>query len=244
MGGIYAIKNTINGKVYIGSAKNFKKRWKRHRSQLKNNKHHSIKLQRSYNKYGKDSFEFIILEECENRFERELHWINKHNSYTNGYNIGSISGGDNLSNNPNKTEICNNISKGLKKYYETLSEDERKEKYGKPGELNGRWNPENHNYCDCGKRIQPNYNSCINCYDKSGENNPFFGKTHSDKTKEKLSKSRLGKIPSNARKIIIDDIIYNSPREASDKLNIPTATIRHRCCSNNKKFHNYLFLNA
>ena len=43
-GGIYKIKNIINGKVYIGSAIYFIKRWSVHKSELKNNKHHSIKL--------------------------------------------------------------------------------------------------------------------------------------------------------------------------------------------------------
>ncbi|AVH86064.1 hypothetical protein F1_0237 [Escherichia phage vB_EcoM_F1] len=28
--GIYQIKNTLNNKVYVGSAKDFEKRWKRH----------------------------------------------------------------------------------------------------------------------------------------------------------------------------------------------------------------------
>jgi hypothetical protein len=54
--GVYCIKNTITNKVYIGSSLNIKSRLKTHIFSLKNNKHHSLKLQRSYNKYGKDNF--------------------------------------------------------------------------------------------------------------------------------------------------------------------------------------------
>lgn len=62
--GIYKIVNNVNGKVYIGSTKNFDKRKQQHFYTLSQKKHHSPKLQRSYNKHGKESFEFQIVEEC------------------------------------------------------------------------------------------------------------------------------------------------------------------------------------
>lgn len=64
--GIYAIKNTLNGKMYVGSTSQFKKRWRRHRQALRGNYHHSPHLQRSYNKIGENRFVFIVLEACEN----------------------------------------------------------------------------------------------------------------------------------------------------------------------------------
>ncbi|AFY49019.1 group I intron endonuclease [Nostoc sp. PCC 7524] len=61
--GIYAIINKIDGKSYIGSAtKSFNHRWYNHKYYLRLNKHHSPYLQRAWNKYGGDSFEFKILE--------------------------------------------------------------------------------------------------------------------------------------------------------------------------------------
>lgn len=60
--GIYCIECIIDKKKYIGSSINVYKRRNRHFSELKNNKHKNIKLQRSYNKYGKDAFIFYILE--------------------------------------------------------------------------------------------------------------------------------------------------------------------------------------
>lgn len=64
--GIYAIKNTLNNKMYIGSTACFKTRWRRHRQCLRGGYHHSLHLQRSYDKLGESRFVFIILEECEN----------------------------------------------------------------------------------------------------------------------------------------------------------------------------------
>jgi group I intron endonuclease len=62
--GIYCIKNLINGKIYIGSSNDIKKRFNNHKNLLKNNKHTNNHLQSAWNKYKEKSFEFIILEEC------------------------------------------------------------------------------------------------------------------------------------------------------------------------------------
>lgn len=79
--GIYKIINTLNNKTYIGSSKNIKVRWYKHKSLLKNNKHENNKLQNSVNKYGIDKFNFEIVEEIKNlndflkiRNEREQYW--------------------------------------------------------------------------------------------------------------------------------------------------------------------------
>ena len=63
--GIYQIRNIINGKVYIGSACDVMNRWYNHKYQLRHNKHHTIHLQRAWNKYGEENFVFEILEEVE-----------------------------------------------------------------------------------------------------------------------------------------------------------------------------------
>jgi hypothetical protein len=65
LSGIYEIRNKINNHKYIGSSVNIKSRFNKHKNQLKRNRHHNIYLQRAWNKYGKENFEFIILEECE-----------------------------------------------------------------------------------------------------------------------------------------------------------------------------------
>ena len=58
---VYMIKNVINGKVYIGSSVNGYKRYNAHTSHLKKGVHHSIRLQRSFDKYGEEAFVFIVL---------------------------------------------------------------------------------------------------------------------------------------------------------------------------------------
>lgn len=63
--GIYYIKCLKNNKYYIGSAVNISYRITRHIKSLNNKKHHSVHLQRAWNKYGKDEFEFGVIEKFE-----------------------------------------------------------------------------------------------------------------------------------------------------------------------------------
>lgn len=64
-GGIYKFTSKTSNKIYIGSAKNLRKRFVQHKSNLKLNKHHSIHFQNAYNKYGESDFVYEVLENVE-----------------------------------------------------------------------------------------------------------------------------------------------------------------------------------
>ena len=61
--GVYEIKNIVNNKRYVGSTTmSFTKRLDHHRCLLRNGTHKNAHLQRAWNMYGEDNFEFNILE--------------------------------------------------------------------------------------------------------------------------------------------------------------------------------------
>ena len=63
--GIYGIRNKINNKTYIGKTQvSFGDRWDSHKVKLRKNYHDNAHLQRAWNKYGEENFEFFIIEEC------------------------------------------------------------------------------------------------------------------------------------------------------------------------------------
>ena len=63
--GIYEIVNTVNGKRYVGSSVDIKKRWQAHILELRKGTHHAQHLQRSFNKYGEDKFILVIIRYCD-----------------------------------------------------------------------------------------------------------------------------------------------------------------------------------
>lgn len=92
--GIYQLINRINGKFYIGSASNLKRREWNHFTKLNNKIHDNPKLQAAYNKYGPEAFVFIIAEYCEKDklIEREQYWLDCTKACEIGYNILKIAG--------------------------------------------------------------------------------------------------------------------------------------------------------
>jgi len=64
-GGVYQIRNLINEKVYVGSAKCFQVRASQHESRLNSGKHSNKHLLASWKKWGSNSFLFEILEVVE-----------------------------------------------------------------------------------------------------------------------------------------------------------------------------------
>jgi group I intron endonuclease len=64
LSGIYEIRNTINGKRYIGSAVDTNKRWRTHKSHLNRGLHKNPHLQNAWNKYGANAFKFSVIETC------------------------------------------------------------------------------------------------------------------------------------------------------------------------------------
>lgn len=97
--GIYGIRNKINNKVYVGKTEvNFGDRWDSHKSKLRYNRHDNSHLQRAWNKYGEENFEFYIIEESspvwnsETFNEKEKQYIKKYKDCKMAYNMSE--GGD------------------------------------------------------------------------------------------------------------------------------------------------------
>lgn len=86
--GVYLIQNIINGKCYVGSSYNIRKRLFWHSNMLENNNHPNKKLQNSYNKHSKINFIFIPLLNCPKEYNHILEqWVMDKSDYNCWYNI-------------------------------------------------------------------------------------------------------------------------------------------------------------
>lgn len=278
--GIYKIINKINQKYYLGSSKNIEKRWDRHISDLKNQRHHSILLQRSWNKYGEENFDFTIIEVIDENqiLIREQELLEQETPYNPkiGFNIGTqATGGDNLTHNPNKQQIIENISKAVKKRYENETSEQKlirceNIKGSKNPNYGNRWNDTQRSKMS--KRRQGSKAS-QQTRDKIGKNskeqwqkpgfkqkriensmgskNPFFGKKHTQETKNKSSEKALDRFSKmnasdrakyGAQQISIDGQIFDSLSLAAKHFEVCRETIAHRLRSKNPKYENYILI--
>lgn len=174
--GIYKITNVINNKCYIGSAKNIVYRWRRHKQLLRKNAHHSVLLQRAWNKYKSDSFRFEIVEniaDIEHLVPREQYYLDLLRP---DYNVCKIAGkGGKL---------------GIKN---TKKEIERKRQA-----WSGKNNP---NFGGLSKTHIKNMKISLSKRGgNKGKNNPRYGSHLSDETKQKIAEKLKGRTPWNKRK--------------------------------------------
>lgn len=95
--GVYEIVHLASGKRYVGSTgRSFNERWKEHREALKKSQHHSILLQRDWNKYSESTFVFSVLEITSPEFaiaveQTFIDW-RKSADRKHGYNISPTAG--------------------------------------------------------------------------------------------------------------------------------------------------------
>ena len=265
--GVYKISNTLcpEGKYYIGYSCNVNKRWQTHKSTLTRGNHRNIRMMNAYNKYGSECFTYEILQECETEEEAkniELSYLEDLTIRDKLYNLHyNSSGGDTLTFHPDREQIIKKRSINQKKRNSELTPEEYKRRFcTKTGEKNGMYR---RTHTDEVKKRLSEINkareqrkgwtmseehkhnlskSRIGKY--TGKDNSFFGKQHSEETKQKLRENKYGTIPTNAREILIDGELYKSVAEAGRKLNVCAPTIIHRIKSPNPKFANYFYADS
>lgn len=170
--GIYSIENIVNHKKYIGQSVNIKSRWRHHKTDLNSGIHDNDYLQKSWNKYGEQNFEFKILEECSNDElnERERYYIDLYNTMNRDYGYNLKFGGQDT--NYVAEYVKNKISEGNKKYYEEHPEA----KIQSSIKAYKQWS-------------NPEIKAKI-----MGENNGMYGKTHTEEARKKISEAQKGHI--------------------------------------------------
>lgn len=184
--GIYSIANKINGKRYIGQSNDIEYRWKNHVIDLNNNKHHSQHLQCSWNKYGQDAFDFSVLEECdcEELTAKEQYWMD-YFCTTNGkrgYNMRSAGSGGKFREESKRKMSISRMGP-------------LNHMYGRTGELHPMFGTHPIRKSGVWKhteetKVKMSEQRKITTI---GEGNGFYGKRHSDETKEKLRESSTGR---------------------------------------------------
>lgn len=224
--GVYKIVNRVNGSFYLGSSKHCEKRLRDHRNSLNRGDHHNVVLQRAWEKYGADVFDFVIVLKTQRFLQAEARMLK---TLSPRYNIGrDACGGDNLTLNPRRDEIIKQMTLSIIKRMSDPAERERR-RVASRGKNNSNWKGGvSIKKCKCGKRINVNNERCMSCRDVSGSKNPFFGKAHSVESRRLNALKHLGNKPSNERPVIIEEKRFRSVTDAARRLHVCPATVIFR----------------
>jgi hypothetical protein len=77
---------------------------------------------------------------------------------------------------------------------------------------------------------------------KVGPSNPFYGKHHTEETKNRLTQIRKGVKPVNTKKVKVGDVVYEGLVEASKAIGVKPTTIWHRIHSKNPAYKDYSYV--
>jgi group I intron endonuclease len=242
---IYKILSKSTSRFYIGSAKDFKIRKSGHLCDLRNNKHHSRFLQRTYNKYGATDISFEIIEEVIDLSEllkREQHYIDTLKPEFNTLPTAGNSLGAKMSDSTK--EKLRHLNTGNKnKFFGRKHSEETKQKISV--KQNGKYAGANNYFY--GKRF-------------TGEKNYMFGRTHTkeaiakikekrklqittDETRLKMSLHRRGANNHAAKSVLCvsNGITYSTVSEAGEALGVWRQDISKVCRGKLKTTGGYKF---
>ena len=162
--GVYIIKNVMNNKVYVGSSANVKRRRNLHMYELSNGIHHCRHLQNAFNKYGENSFEFLVVKTIDKIDDKDK--LRKNLVEAEQLVLDAIDNGM-LYNTAPIAESCLGIKKTPLQIEEMRTSRLKIRDY-----LSKMMN-------------SPKYKKLL--HDKcSGKNNAMYGKTHTSEAKKKM----------------------------------------------------------
>lgn len=190
---IYKIINVVNNKFYVGSTTNKKVRFRQHRNLLRGNRHHCKHLQASWNKYGEDKFEFVVVEivnEGMSLQQVEDIYLLQHVGQPMCYNSGYSSDAPWRNAPPQATP---NFGKVMAQQQKEKISEALKEFYA----------ADYFNHPRAGKKHTEETKLKIkqNRVPTARENHYRYGKTLSDETKAKIGAAQRGKPKAEGRKV-------------------------------------------
>ena len=224
---VYAIVNSKNGKLYIGSSTEVLRRLRLHKRSLDLEQHHNTHLQKAYSK-DKNAFMFVIIQRVYTKdlLEREQYWMDYFLSYDHycGYNISEYADSPALGTIRNKKtrEKISNALKGRKlpehvkamlaeankgrKVSQETRDKISKAQLGSKNHRFGKINSTEHNMAiskaNKGRKVSKATRKKLSLLKKGKTTGWSYwtGKNRSEETKRKISETKKGTIITKSQR--------------------------------------------
>jgi group I intron endonuclease len=210
--GIYRIVNNIAHKLYLGSSSDLLRRIESHLQRLRKGNHSNRYLQHAWDRDGEENFEFQCVTECHeaNLLQQEQWWLDYYAvsyGWDNLYNLAPSAGAP-MKGRRHSAAARARISQARKvgrsnmkgrKHSEATRELMRVSRIGKPHPHRGH---------AITQETKDKIGRSENRARLLGEANPFFGKTHSDETRQRISATRRG-VPWTAARRAAQKVVVN-----------------------------------
>lgn len=223
MGYIYKIVNQINQKIYVGKTteKRPTDRYSQHRylaRHLDQDTSNSY-IHKAMAKYGLENFKFEIIEKVDDSIlnEKECYWIATLNTYIpNGYNLTKGGEGTVGFSRPQSQEEREQKSLSMIKFFE--EHPERREQLSE--QTKELWKNEEYRkkVTESNKKFYQEHPDMF-----KGENNPMYGKKHTDEARAKIAeaakkkKNAIAQLDKDTLEIIQ---VYDGVKDAEKALGV------------------------
>lgn len=204
--GVYLIRNLKNSKGYVGGTTDINRRWTIHKCNLNSNKHGNSHLQSDWNLYGKQCFEFQIIELCESDvlILKEQKWIDFYNSVNSAlcYNVCLVVGsGKGIRHTDTSRKKISMANKGRIRSLEARL----RYSVAKSGKRHPLWKKHHSketrlkmSHAHSGKKFSEEHKRKISEANK-GKRHRSKGRICTEETRKKISKANKGQIPWNKK---------------------------------------------
>lgn len=197
MSSVYVLRNQVNGKTYVGQAKNPMQRKATHFYVARKN-NDKRPLYAAMRKYGIENFSFEILEECSDELidEREKFWVSslESNVSDKGYNLTSGGQRGQKRSGPRRKlseEHKRKISEGNTGRVSAMLGKQHSEETKKLMSVRSKGHKKPKRTVEHAQKLGAALKG-KSAWNKGmpGENQPRFGKRHSEETKQKMRKPK------------------------------------------------------
>lgn len=246
---VYILTLSSSGHFYVGSAQDIEKRFKRHIYELRQGTHHNATLQALWSEpteinlcviHGGFSSRDKAYRE-ENRLKHQFLSSPLARLCCN-INLGET-GGDSLSAHPQRQAIVEMRADLIRRRMRSFTPEQRVEKFGLPGARNGMYGKTHTaatremfsrlhrgNKYRLGSKLSEEQRSRLSNLAKTrvGPKASFFGKRHSQETKERIAKAKAGQLPSNSRAVNVNGVVFQSCKAAARHFGISDGLVIYR----------------